>query len=209
MAKVGRNMAQEFQTGGIGPVQILEEHEDRAGGAELGEEAADLSEERGLVGDALQDAAGEGSRWGWQLGGGGIGRHEVEPGSVRRGVGQVVAVAGQHAAAARGRVLSQVPGQGGLADACLATEEDQPPMAGDTRGELFAQEDLLPCPADERRRRLSRGMPDVFGVCSPRPRRASNRRSHRRGVRHDMPLTMKRQDPGGVPHRRRAPLWTG
>ena len=62
-------MAQEFQTGGIGPVKILEEHEDRAGGAELGEEAADLSEERGLVGDALQDPASEGSRWGWQLGG--------------------------------------------------------------------------------------------------------------------------------------------
>jgi hypothetical protein len=74
-------------------------------------------------------------------------------------------VAGEYTGTAPGRFLSKVPGQGSLADASLATEENQSPVAGDTRGELFAQEDLLPCPADERRCRLSRRGPDLFGVC--------------------------------------------
>ena len=60
--QVGRDVAQQLQAGRIGPVQIFEENEKRASGAELGEEAADLGEECGLVGDALQHAAGEGGR---------------------------------------------------------------------------------------------------------------------------------------------------
>ena len=66
--QAGRKVAEEFQAGGIGPMEIFEQHEDRAGGGELGEEAADFGEERGLVGDALQRAAGEGGRGRRQVG---------------------------------------------------------------------------------------------------------------------------------------------
>ena len=126
LAKVGRNMAEKLQTGGIGPVQILEQHQDGAGGAELGEEAADFGEEGGLIGDALQDTPGEGHGRGGERGVGGIGGHQVEPGTVRRSVGQVVAVPGQHAAAACRGVAGKVPGQRRLADAGFTTEEDEP-----------------------------------------------------------------------------------
>jgi hypothetical protein len=41
-------MAKEFQAGGVSPMEVLQEDNERAGGAEFCEEAADLREERRL-----------------------------------------------------------------------------------------------------------------------------------------------------------------
>ena len=48
----------------------------------------------------------------------------------------------------------QVAGQGGLADPGLAAEQHQPAPPVDGSGQLLAQEDLLPHPADQDRRRF-------------------------------------------------------
>ena len=73
MPQVGREVAEEVEAGRVGPVEVVEQEEGRAGGGELGEESPHLGEERGLVGDARQPAAGEGGR-GRRAGSGRAGR---------------------------------------------------------------------------------------------------------------------------------------
>ena len=76
---------------------------------------------------------------------------QVEPRAVGRGIGQVVAGPGQDAAAEVIRVADQVAGQRRLADTRFAAEKDEPAMPAAGRGELLAQNILLPRPADEER----------------------------------------------------------
>ena len=149
LPKVWRNISEEIQAGGISPVQIFEQHEDRTVSAELGEEAANICKERSLVGNPLQNASSENGRRARECGVARVGSHEVEPGTVRRRVRQVVTMAGQHPRAARRRFPGQVPTQCGLADPRLATEKYQPPVTGERGGQFLAQEDLLPHPADD------------------------------------------------------------
>ncbi len=138
MAKVGCHVAEQFQTGRVGPVEILQEHEDRTGGTELGEEPANVRKEGRLVSDALQDTPGEGGRRGWQRGIARIGSRQIEPGSIRWRVRQVVAMAAQHARAAGTRFPSEIPRESGLADAGFATQKHQASMTREGRGQLFA-----------------------------------------------------------------------
>jgi hypothetical protein len=102
-----------------------------------------------LVGDPLQETSREGGRRGRQRRVGRIRGHEIEPGTVRRRVAQVVAMTAQHADVSRSRFERQVPRERGLADAGLAAEENEPPMTGEGRRQLLAQEDLLPRPAGD------------------------------------------------------------
>ena len=152
LPQVGRDMPEQLQAGGIGPVQVLEEDEGWAGGAELGEEAAHVGEERGLVGDGIEHAAGEGGRRGWQRG--------IATDSRRRGRARDRR-AGCSSGHSSGRSArrrrwppspGQVLGQRRLADARFAAKEHEPATTAKCGGELFAQDILLPRAADEERR---------------------------------------------------------
>src|SRR5262245_40566006 len=86
---------------------------------------------------------------------------EIEPGTIGRGVGEVIAVTGEDERAALRGLAGQVVSQGGLADARLATDEHEATMAADGGCQLFAQKDLLAAAPDEWRGR-SPGMIGAF-----------------------------------------------
>ncbi len=118
--------AQQFDAGGIGPVQILQHQQHWTGLGEAEEDLAHLREEGRLVDDrSLEDPAGERRRNGERRLFRAQIAEQIEPGTIGRGVGEVIAVAGKDEDAALRGFGGQIVGQRGLADARLAADEDE------------------------------------------------------------------------------------
>ena len=169
MPQVGTDVAQEVEAGRVGPVEVLEEDEDWTSGGELGQESPHLGEERGLIGDRRQPAAGEGGRGRGQARVALASLEQVEPRTVGRGVGQVVAGPGQDAAAESGRVVESGRGPGWSCRCPLRHRRGRAGRPRRGRGQLLAQNILLPRPADEERGRPQGGDARSAGV-AVRPR---------------------------------------
>src|SRR5215207_2011445 len=151
--QAGSKIPEELQAGGVGPVKVFEQEESRTGLGERGEKSADLSEMRRLIGHKLQPALGEGGGGRWQALVEGASIEQVEPRAVRWRIREIEAGAGKHAGTPRHRLGCQIAGQGGLANARFAAQEDEPSAPRTNGGQLLAQEELLQRSADEERRR--------------------------------------------------------
>ena len=146
-------MPKELKACRVGPLEIFKEEENRAGRGELGEEPADVGEERGLIRDWLEPSSGERSRGRRQMAAVLTSVEQFAPRAVRRRVRQVEARAFQHPNAPCHGRNGQIAGESRLADARLTTEEHEPASPAKNGGELFAKEDLLQRPADKDGRR--------------------------------------------------------
>ena len=93
------------------------------------------------------------------------GPEELTPRTESRDTADFVAASEGDRGAPYGGFLGQIIGQGGLADAGLTTKEDEAAMTGECRGQLLAQEDLLPLPADDHWARLTEGGSGLPKAC--------------------------------------------
>ncbi len=115
--------AQEFEAESIGPVEIVEQQQERSDGGQGGAPIEHLLDERPLAGAVANRAArGEGRGQRGQVVGRQIAPEEVHPGAVGRGLGQVVGASDQDQRPSRRRFLGQRLGQRRLPDPRLAAD---------------------------------------------------------------------------------------
>src|SRR5205823_3382264 len=132
--RLARQVAQQVERGGVGPVQVVQQQHQRPLGRGGGEEGTGLGEERRLACRLAPPRRRQRRRQRRQVRGGGQRRERRPPGAIRRRVGQVVAAADRQARTALQRLAPQRLGQGGLADPRLPADQHQAAAPG--HGEL-------------------------------------------------------------------------
>src|SRR5215217_9124011 len=85
------DMPQELEASGVGPMQVFQHDESRTNRSDARHKVPHLSKERGLAGDPFESAVGKRGRRCGQTVPRSVASHEVEPGTVWRGVRQVIA----------------------------------------------------------------------------------------------------------------------
>jgi hypothetical protein len=133
--------AEEIEGGGVRPVEVIEQQEERMLCGEGSEEVAGVVEEGSLAGDRTDGAAlGEGGRKDGRVVYGRVGGEEIDPGTVGRGLGKVVAASDQHQRALLSCLPRQCLGERGLADPRLPTDQNEAAVPCEGGIEVLAQE---------------------------------------------------------------------
>jgi len=146
-----RQEAEEIEGGGVGPVQILQQQDQRVTGGEGGEVVQAAPHDGVLVdrGFAVTRGGEQRRRQGGQPG---VARSPIEhlaPGAIGRGLGAVVAPTDENERPLPAGLGEQGLGEGGLADARLAADEDEGAAPGQRRGEYCAHGRQLVIAANE------------------------------------------------------------
>ncbi|HEY7907305.1 MAG TPA: hypothetical protein VIC60_00465 [Thermomicrobiales bacterium] len=183
--------AQQIERGEIGPLQIVEDQNERQARGRSGEEVAHLGEKllRGMA--VTVQRIGEGRQRG--------GRQELGadlyPRIVRRRLGEIVAPPDEDERPARLGFRAQRLGEGRLADTGLAADEDEMAPSAESRREALAQHCAFTVSPDKQwpvrgivlphhttallqrvgRRTTIAAMPRQYSMGRPAPRKATHR----------------------------------
>ena len=129
-------------------MKVLEQDIDRTDHSELREEPRYLPDERGLVADPAETPFPKRSRRRRPVSITEV-AEQIQPGTVRRGLGDVITVTGQEADSRLFGIVFQLPSERSLTDTRLTPNEDNPAATANGNRKFLTQKAALLGPAHE------------------------------------------------------------